>query len=142
MTFYETENQMANFLDDLLVIDGKEQKREEIRRVKLTTTGKEIIMSKAPARAKVKIASKKYDSNNLFISVIYQNETCNFDMITLQPTHECVETGIPHSIKEILPYIRATLKEYKAELASIAFEANRIPLISKRFRAEKNKIKY
>jgi hypothetical protein len=138
----DTENNMTDYLDDLLVKAGLEQQRKEIRRVMITDTERKVVPSKSPARIKVKIKSSQYDSVARFVSVSYKDETCDFDLETLQPTQDCTDNGIPKSIKKIMKHIRATLKQHKQELANIAYESKRVPLIFKRFKAEKNKVKY
>ena len=138
----DTENNMTDYLDDLLVKAGLEQQRTETRRVIITAQERKVISSKSPARIKVKIRSSQYDSVAQFVSVSYKDETCDFDLETLQPTHECVENGIPKPIKQIMKHIRAALKKHQKELAAIAFDAKRTPFIFKRFKAEKNKLTY
>ena len=133
---------MINELDDMLVAAGLEQQRQERQRITINQNGKQVSLIKSPARVKVKINSLQYNSAVLFVSVDYKGETCNFDLESLQPTHECVENGIPKSIKQIMKHIRATLKKHKSELALIAYDATRTRLISSTFRAEKNKLKY
>ena len=138
----DTENNMTDYLDDLLVKAGLEQQRKETRRVIITAQERKVISSKSPARVKVKITPLQYDSVAHFVSISYKDEACNFDLETLQPTHECVENGIPKPIKQIMKHIRAALKKHQKELAAIAFDAKRTPFIFKRFKAEKNKLTY
>lgn len=138
----DTENNMTDYLDDLLVEAGLEQQRKEIRRVMITDTERKVIPSKSPARVRVRISSLSYDDNRKFVSVVYHDEACNFDLETLQPTPDCTNNGIPKSIKKIMKHIRTTLKQHKRELAAIAYDANRVKFISSTFLAEKNKIKY
>lgn len=139
---YDTENDMTDYLDDLLVKAGLEQQRQESRRIIITATERKVIPSKSPARVKVKINSLSYDDNHKFVSVVYQDEACNFDLETLQPTPDCTNNGIPKPIKKIMKHIRAALKKHQKELAAIAFDAKRTPFIFKRFKAEKNKLTY
>jgi len=139
---FDTEKNMINELDDMLVAAGLEQQRQEKNCIVIASGGNKFMKKLAPARVKVKINSLQYNSAVLFVSVDYKGETCNFDLESLQPTHECVENGIPKSIKQIMKHIRATLKKHKSELALIAYDATRTRLISSTFRAEKNKIKY
>ena len=139
---FDTEKNMENDLDDMLVSAGLEQQRQEIKRIKMTAAGREVAISKAPARVKVKITPLQYDSVAHFVSISYKDEACNFDLETLQPTQDCTDNGIPKPIKKIMKHIRATLKQHKQELAVIAYDAKRIPFIFKRYNAEKNKLTY
>lgn len=138
----DTENNMTDYLDDLLVKAGLEEQRKEIRRIIVTPNERKVMPSKSPARVKVKIHSLVYGSVRQFVSVVYQEETCNFDLETLQPTPDCTDNGIPKPIKKIMKHIRATLKKHKKELVAIAYDSNRVKFISATFRTEKNKVKY
>ena len=139
---FDTEKNMIDDLDDMLVSAGVEQQRQEKNCVVFTNNGNKVVKKLSPARVRVKIKSLQYDSVAQFVSVTYNGEICDFDLETLQPTHECVAHGIPNSIRKIMKHIRATLKKHKSELATIAYYAKRTRFITSTFRAEKNKIKY
>ncbi len=139
---FDTEKNMENDLDDMLVNAGLEEQRQTIHRIIISDNRKKTSLVKSPARVKVKISSFQYDTVAHFVSISYKNEVCNFDLETLQPTQDCVDNGIPKSIKKIMKHIRATFKQHKQELASIAYDAKRTPLIFKHFRVDKNKLTY
>ena len=138
---FDTEKNIMNDLEKMLIASGVEQQRQEKNCFVITNDGNKIIR-RSPALVKVRIKSSQYNSAVLFVSVNYKGETCNFDLESLQPTHECVENGIPKSIKQIMKHIRATLKKHKHELAGIAYEAKPTRFITSTFRADKNKVQY
>ena len=138
---FDTEKNIMNDLEKMLIASGVEQQRQEKNCFVITNDGNKIIR-RSPALVKVRIKSSQYKSAVLFVSVNYKGETCNFDLESLQPTHECVENGIPKSIKQIMKHIRATLKKHKHELAGIAYEAKHTRFITSTFRADKNKVQY
>ena len=138
---FDTEKNIMNDLEKMLIASGVEQQRQEKNCFVITNDGNKIIR-RSPALVKVRIKSSQYNSAVLFVSVNYKGETCNFDLESLQPTHECVENGIPKSIKQIMKHIRATLKKHKHELAGIAYEAKHTRFITSTFRADKNKVQY
>ncbi len=139
---FDTEKSIMNDLDDMLVAAGMEGQRQEKKCIVVTNDGSKVIKKLTPARVKVKIKSLQYDSVAQFVSVTYNGDNCNFDLETLQPTYDCVERGIPKSIKQIMKHIRATLKKHKHELAGIAYEAKHTRFITSTFRADKNKMQY
>lgn len=138
----DTEKKMSKYLDDLLIANGLENQRQENQCFIITKNGSHVAPSRVNTRVKVRINSTECGIYNKFVSVSYKDETCNFDLITLQPTHECTENGIPKSIRKIMPHIRATLKKHKSELAECAHNANQLRFITSSFSAEKNKVKY
>lgn len=139
---FDTEKSIMNDLDNMLVAAGMEQQRQEKKCIVVTNDGNKVMQKLTPARVKVKIKSLQYNPAVQFVSVSYKEEECNFDLTTLQPTHECVANGIPKFIKQIMKHIRATLKKHRNELAGIAYDASRVSLFGRRTRVDKNKVKY
>ena len=101
----ETEKQLSEYLDDLLVQDGILPKRK-LNFLNDSSGFGMLLHVKEDPRIKFKIEMYPNETEEPHFKIIYQNYTCRFRIVDCKPMKAEIHKGVPQKIQKIMKQIK------------------------------------